>query len=239
MAEPQSNAYKNERRQKAKIITREALFVHEYIRTKYEDIYNEAAAFYNEINKMHARKPDLRKSLEFRVWKNQIAAAKGQPQTRIPRPKEHYYNRTQYRDITIVPPTKKPKEKRVPNNLLTANLNIPLIAIPQHTATKGIVNDQATEPPAVDTVPIRTADSAITDEIANDDLLIDPSITDELMPEMVAQIIRDLQADPSIKDLMDGIENTLGIENTEEEIPELQIDLPEPTDYLEEEMMCW
>ena len=237
MAESQSNAYKNERRQKTKIITREALFVHEYVKTKYEDIYNEAAAFYNEINKMHARKPDLRKSLEFRVWKNKIAAAKGQPQTYIPRPKEHYYNRTQYTDITIVPPTKKPKEKRVLNNLLTANLNIPLI--PQHIATKGIVNDQATEPPAVDTVPTRTADSAITDEIANDDLLIDPSITDELMPETVAQIIRDLQADPSIKDLMDGIENTLGIQNTEEEIPELQIDLPEPTDYLEEEMMWW
>ena len=237
MAEPQSNTYKNERRNQARIITREALFVSEYIKIKYEDTYNEAAAFYNEINKMHARKPDLRKSLEFRVWKNRMAAAKGQPQTHIPRPKEHYYNRTQYRDITLVPPTGKPKEKRMPNNLLTANLNIPLLSIPQHATTKGIVNDQATEPPAVDTVPIQTAlmqegDQTATPSI-NDDLLIDPSITDELMPEIVAQIINDLQADPSIKDLLGDIDNI------EEEIPELQIDLPEPTDYLEEEMMRW
>ena len=85
MAESQSNAYKNERRQKAKIITREALFVHEYVKTKYENIYVEAAKLYNEINKSHPRKPDLRKSLEFRVWKNQIAASKGQPQAPIPR----------------------------------------------------------------------------------------------------------------------------------------------------------
>ena len=224
MAESQSNAYKNEKRQKAKIITREALFVHEYVKTKYENIYVEAAKLYNEINKSHPRKPDLRKSLEFRVWKNQIAASKGQPQAPIPRPKEHYYIRTKYSDITINPPAEKSKQNRMPGQLLTANLNIPLISIPpQHTEP----------PPTIDTVPPRAADPAITDEIANDGILIEPSITDELMPEMVDQIIRDLQADPTIRDLL----NDIG--NTEEEIPDLQIDLPELPDYLEEEMMWW
>ena len=228
MAESQSNAYKNERRQKAKIVTREALFVHEYVKTKYENIYVEAAKLYNEINQMHPRKPDLRKSLEFRVWRNQVAASKGQPQTPIPRPKEHYYNRTQYSDINITQTTGKPKEKRMAGKLLTANLNIPLISMPQQPAE-----------PTTDTVPIPAADSASTDEI-DDMLLMDQSITDELMPEMVDQIIRDLQADPTIREMMNDIENTYGFENTEEGIPELEVDLPELPDYLGEEMdMCW
>ena len=228
MAESQSNAYKNERRQKAKIVTREALFVHEYVKTKYENIYVEAAKLYNEINQMHPRKPDLRKSLEFRVWRNQVAASKGQPQMHIPRPKEHYYNRTQYSDINITQTTGKPKEKRMPGKLLTANLNIPLISMPQQPAE-----------PTTDTVPIPAADSASTDEI-DDVLLMDQSITDELMPEMVDQIIRDLQADPTIREMMNDIENTYGFENTEEGIPELEVDLPELPDYLGEEMnMVW
>ena len=228
MAESQSNAYKNERRQKAKIVTREALFVHEYVKTKYENIYVEAAKLYNEINQMHPRKPDLRKSLEFRVWRNQVAASKGQPQMHIPRPKEHYYNRTQYSDINITQTTGKPKEKRMTGKLLTANLNIPLISMPQQPAE-----------PTTDTVPIPAADSASTDEI-DDMLLMDQSITDELMPEMVDQIIRDLQADPTIREMMNDIENTYGFENTEEGIPELEVDLPELPDYLGEEMnMVW
>ena len=234
MAEPQSNAYKNERRQKARILTREALFVHEYVKTKYENIYVEAAKLYNEINQTHPRKPDLRKSLEFRVWRNQVAASKGQPQTPIPRPKEHYYNRIQYSDINITQTTGKPKEKRMVGKLLTANLNIPLISMPQQPAEP--TTDTVPIPAATDTVPIPAAGPASTDEI-DDMLLMDSSITDELMPEMVDQIIRDLQADPTIREMMNDIENTYGIENTEEGIPELEVDLP---DYLGEEMdMCW
>ena len=240
MAESQSNAYKNERTIQAKILTREALFVNEYLQTKYENIYNEAAAFYNEINKKYDRKPDLRKTIEFRSWKNRMAAAKGQPEAHIPRPKLYLYNRTQYRDITIFPSTEMPKEKRMPNNLLTMNLNIPLMSIPQHSTTKGIViqkDDQSTDPPAVDSVSTETVmqegDQVAIPFVDEDDLLIDPSITDELMPEIVAKIINDLQSDPCIKDLMDGIENI------EEELPELEIDLPEPNDPLEEESVFW
>ena len=245
MAEPKSNAYKNERRNKAKILTREALFVNEYLQTKYKNIYNEAAGFYNRLNKQYAKKPDLRKTLEFRIWKNQIAAAKGQPATYIPRPKVYVYNRTQYKDIVISPPVEKPKEKHNIPNLLTPSLNIPLMAIPQHDTANGIViqeDHQPTDPPAVDsistsTTTIQEGDQVAIPVISEDDLLIDPSITDELMPEIVAQIIHDLQSDPSTKDLMDSIENL------EQEIPELEIDPGilelEMDDRLEEESVFW
>ena len=229
--ETQSNAYKNERRNKAKILTREALFVNEFLQTKYKNIYNEAAGFYNRLNKQYDKKPDLRKTLEFRRWKNQVAAAKGQPAAHIPRPKIYTYNRTQYKDIVISPPDEKPKE--IPNtlNLLTPSLNIPLMAIPQHQTANGIViqeDPQPTDPPAGALSIIQEGDQVATPVISEDDLLIDPSITDELMPEIVAQIIQDLQSDPSVKDMMDSIQNL------EQEIPELEIDLPGPDDPLEE-----
>ena len=241
MAESQSNAYKNERRIQARILTREALFVNEYLQTKYKNIYNEAAGFYNRLNKQYAKKPDLRKTLEFRLWKNQIAAEKDQPVTHIPRPKQYSYNRMQYKDISILPPTEMSKEKRNTANLLTASLNIPLMAIPQHDTANGIViqeDHQPTDPPAVDSISTRTTviqedDQVATPVISEDDLLIDPSITDELMPEIVAQIIHDLQSDPSIRTMMDSIENL------EQEIPELEIDLPGPDDRLEEESVFW
>ena len=256
MAKAQSNAYKNERRNQAKILTREALFINEYLQTKYKNIYNEAATFYNEINKKYAKKPDLRRTTEFRLWKNCVTAAKGQPVANIPRQKQYSYNRTQYRDIAITPSTEMPKENRNPNNLLTMCLNIPLIPMPQHNTTNGIVmqkDDQSTDPPAVDQVSpeilgkiindsvstetvMQEGDQTATPIIDEDDLLIDPSITDELMPEIVAKIINDLQSDPCMKDLMDGVENNI---NIEEELPELEIDLPEPNDPLEEESVFW
>ena len=261
----QANAYKNQKRNQAKILTREALFVNEYLQAKYENIYIEAAAFYNQLNKKYDRKPDLRKTNEFRLWKNQMAAAKGQPQTKIPRPKEYTYNRTQYRDITIFPTTQIPKEKPKTSNLLTMNLNIPLMAIPQHSTANGIAiqNDQSTDPPTTDAVTVIQEGDQVPIPFTQDDLLIDPSITDELSDEIVDKIVQDLQSDPSIKDIMDGFEDIQeeaeivdkivqdlqsdpcikdimdGIEDIQEEIPEMELEIDLPNDPLEEESLFW
>ena len=48
---------------------RQALFIAEYVQTKYNDIYIEAAELYNKINVLYPKKPDLTKSLEFKNWK--------------------------------------------------------------------------------------------------------------------------------------------------------------------------
>ena len=37
------------------------MFISEYVRVKYRDIYNEAALLYNQINERHPQKPDLRR----------------------------------------------------------------------------------------------------------------------------------------------------------------------------------
>ena len=46
---------------------REGLFIKEYIRHKYPDVYDEAGSFYNYINKTYPTKKDLRKTDEFKA----------------------------------------------------------------------------------------------------------------------------------------------------------------------------
>ena len=89
MDESQLALYKKEQRRGNRSKTRQAIFINEYVFTKYFDIYQEAAQFYNEINMLYPRKPDLRRTEEFRVWKNSVT---GRPNIRRkPRVKRQPY----------------------------------------------------------------------------------------------------------------------------------------------------
>ena len=69
MATKQINIYKKRIRQANNSRKRQALFIAEYVQTKYNDIYIEAAELYNHINELYPKKPDLTRSDEFRNWK--------------------------------------------------------------------------------------------------------------------------------------------------------------------------
>ena len=69
MATKQINLYKKRIRQANNSRKRQALFIAEYVQTKYNDIYIEAAELYNHINVLYPKKPDLTRSDEFRNWK--------------------------------------------------------------------------------------------------------------------------------------------------------------------------
>ena len=58
---------KNSLRRQYRQTCREALFIKDYIHTKYADAYEEASAFYNYINSMYPTKTDLRKTQEFKA----------------------------------------------------------------------------------------------------------------------------------------------------------------------------
>ena len=58
---------KNSLRRQYRQTCREALFIKDYIHTKYADAYEEACAFYNYINSMYPTKTDLRKTQEFKA----------------------------------------------------------------------------------------------------------------------------------------------------------------------------
>ena len=232
------------------MFAREALFIKEYIKIKYDEIYREAVNMYNTINRDNSTKPDLRKTMEFRCWKNTIAAANNRPLTPVLRQKQRSYERTTYRDIPVdtittspqgiadsphhfrpVSPAKSPSDPRLIGR--TMRLEIPLIqtqALPKPVQPLNTILSETTQ--------------EVTQEVMEEgDQLKDlnPSIIDELSPEIVENIINQLRADPGLKTMMDTIETATEKEQEEidEEIIGLTIDLPELYDPLEEEMMCW
>ena len=214
MANYKSNQYKNERRKITKTLTREGMFISEYVRVKYRDIYNEAALLYNQINERHPQKPDLRRSVEFRMWKNKFAIANGEPLAYIPRPKQYKYATMDHPNITLPEssdPVLKPKENRQTQDQLTGMtmcLNIPLIPIPaQRTIISETViqeGDQTTDPSLPDhitpeSMDEQTTDPSLPDHItpeSMDEQTTDPSLSDHITPESKD----DETLDPSLLD---------------------------------------
>ena len=253
MAVSQSNVYKNQRRNETKVLTRESIFVNEYVKTKYKDIYSEAASLYNHINKKYPQKPDLRKSPEFREWKNSVAASNGQPRTHVPRQKDYKYNRTQYRDMKLITETSR-KESNQLNGSLTMCLNIPLMTSPRIVAEETVTQqpDQPIDPstphqtllvmqegdqhtaPSTPQQPDEPMEPSTPQQTLSVTQQCDPSILDQIPPETIEKIINELRNDPHLKDMMDDVEQRI-----EEEIVGLEVDIPELDDLLEEELQLW
>ena len=86
MAESELNLYKKEQRRDNRSRVRQAVFISEYVFCKYFSIYQEAGQLFNEINIIYPRKPDLRRSTEFRNWKRELQGLPKIPerQTRNP-----------------------------------------------------------------------------------------------------------------------------------------------------------
>ena len=82
MAESELALYKKEKRRENRSKVRQALFVSDYVFYKHFDLYQEAAQLYNQINHLYPRKPDLRRMVEFRAWRNGVT---GQPSIGIDR----------------------------------------------------------------------------------------------------------------------------------------------------------
>ena len=101
MAEYTTNQYKNEKRRQARSLIREGMFISDFVNTKYNSIYQEAAVLYNEINQINPRKPDLRRTNEYRRWKNNIASEHNMPLTPMPRQKKRQFVHVTHRNIPV------------------------------------------------------------------------------------------------------------------------------------------
>ena len=105
MAVSRTAAYKLEKRQYYKTTTREGMFVADFVKTKYPEIYQESATLYNRINQSHPNKPNLRKTIEYRMWKNEIAIANNQPTRPIPRQRNQLNKHLLYPNMPTGPTT--------------------------------------------------------------------------------------------------------------------------------------
>ena len=63
------NAYVKTWRQSRRIQRRKTIFVEEYVRAKFAEVYSEAIDYYSTLDQIHPKKIDLCKTREFRAWR--------------------------------------------------------------------------------------------------------------------------------------------------------------------------
>ena len=197
MATDQINLYKKQIRQANNSKKRQALFIAEYVQVKYFEIYQEAAGLYNKINAMYPKKPDSRKSVEFKNWK---LVESGMPKMRphVPRdPTEQCV----YEGIAI--PQKETIQEIVASVPKKAfQLRIPLMNA-QHISElnndggqQASDEDQQASDQGIDEV-LDEGEQAGEKRYEVDD--IQPSVFGDIPGETVAEIMKQLREDDDIR----------------------------------------
>ena len=220
------------------------MFISEYVQFKYKDVYKEAGTMYNELNKLYPCKPDLRKTKEFRDWKNTMAKADGESPRHIPRGKKKYcYKRTAYwnialdDDVQTTPEAPSHTDDKIAETtcetpLHTANkvmcLNIPLLDASTYRSAQETTLEEGDQP------------TNREDQQMDIDQDMAPSILDGISEETIQKIIDELTADPDLGDIMDDFYQEIhSSEDVQEEIVGLEVDVPELCDPLQEESIFW
>ena len=211
-----------------KSLTRESLFISDYVSVKYKSIHQEAVALYNKINIKNSRKYDLRKTIEYKCWKNTVAEANNMPLTPIPREKKRVLIHREHRNIPVntvdlpvtdlstadisltLPSSESPENP--PENIttdtpllgMTMQLNIPLMQVPTAAA------------PTTEQCPeniLTTACEEITLDEGEQTRALEPTIFDGIPQESMDKIIAELQQDSNLRDIMTDMENTINVED--------------------------
>ena len=276
MAESQLALYKKEQRRQGRSKVRQALFIHDYIFHKYYAIYEEAAQLYNRINEIYPKKPDLRRTEEFKDWKRDVM---GQMKTarRENKKKRHPYVFPSHANIhiakcvdpndsftVIVPPESSNKVMQLriplmhpltgtvteevlePETLQTTRQTVTEEVLEPETlqTTRQTVTEEVLEPETLQTTrqtvteevlepeTLQTTSQTVTEEVLEPKTLqttlqtvteevleegiggLEPSLHEEISPEIIQKIIEELQADPEIRTVMTDIEEKfdLGME---------------------------
>ena len=236
MAASQTDVYKNTKREIAKSLSRQGMFISEYVQFKYKDLYREAGMMYNELNKQYPHKPDLRKTKEFRHWKNEMAKANGERPSYIPREKKYKYKRTAYWDIALEDSESTPEAPSRTSDK-TMCLNIPLLDASNYKPSRQTIIEEGDQ--SANQEDDQSANQE-DDQTADIDQVMAPSILDGIATETIQRIIQELRTDPNLRDIMEDIDQEISTtQDVEEEIIGLEVDLPELYDRLEEELDLW
>ena len=256
MAEKDLNMYKKQKRRESRSKIREAMFVNEYVETKYVHIYKEAAELYNNLNEIYPCKPDLRRTDEFRFWRNDIARERSIPVFRIPRQKQRKFMHTPHRNIPLsqrVDPTtslivlpdvanqnSQPESPQAeteispstPQSPRTQPLHQKVMQLKIPLLTSSQKNSKSLQTPveAIET-PDETLET-VTDEVIQESSdILHPSLIDDVSPEIIDKIIAELREDQELKDVVAEIEQQIEVEEVG-----LDIDIPDLCDPLEDEL---
>ena len=203
------NVYVRNWREGQRTQRRISIFVEEYVREKFNDVYSEALSFYTALDKLYPEKKDLRRTKEFRSWRGALSDGNNNEiLTPVTTLNEGDQNRIHATRIT------HQAEQQLSDNLV---LRIPLL--PRLSTTQTPPRENPTvEIPQLETLPPQLeTQPEITDEITVEipQLETPPEITDEITVEIPPS---QLATPPEI-----GAEFTV-------EMPPLQFETPPETD---------
>ena len=193
----QRNAYVKNWRKTIRKQKRVCYFVEEYVREKYHSVYSEALKFYTALDVLYPQKNDLRKTVEFRRWK-QVLADGNDSETPVIPPDEADQNQSHSID--------EPDQQRGDNMVL----RIPLLPQPSSSQTSPSENLSETPietppeipPPRPLTPPEVGAE--VTVEMPPLGLLAGP----ENIDQRIQEIIEELQNDPDLEGIFDNLQSS-------------------------------
>ena len=224
---------------------RQQAVITDYLRYKHTHIYSEAVAFYEQLNKKHPTKRDLRKTDEYKYWKT-FNTEEGQEQTSKPT----------YTDNLQLKNTEEGQEQ-TSKPIYTDNLQLKNTEEGQEQTSKPIYTDNLQlkiplfqhKPSDTDQILQASVDEirqTVTDHTPKEDIQIrltvteqiveegiQPSIFEDLSPEIMEKLIEDLQAEPALTDLFTTIDQV------EFEQLRMNIDIPTDDNALAIEVSNW
>ena len=228
------------RKERADVKRRESL-VADYVQNKYNDIYVEATQFYNMLNHLHPDKHDLKKTDEYRVWKNNVRRdlipSLFNIHRQAPRPSPSIPDRTeqtQSEHASPSPPSPDRTEQTRPEHAYVDNLQlrIPLMnnitTQRKSTVTTETLETSTEETPAAGDETLKTLTEGTLDPG-----VIEPSLDHQIPHEMIEKIVEELRGDPDLQHIFSTIEEEI-------EFEQLAIDLEIfEHDLLEKELENW
>ena len=234
---------KNDRRRERGAEIRQDTVMIQYIRVKHNAIYAEAVDFYDSLNRKYPHKKDLRKTYEFKDF---IANVKEKPIEQVsdpPSPKalrlrfgeRHILKGNNVMELRIPLMSTKPVTTEIQEDTVTTEIQEDTVTpeIQEDTVTPEIQEDTVTTEIQEDTVTteiiqegtvntVNTEQPWLVDEIIED--TIHPSLLDELDPDLIQQIIDELNAEPDLNNIMTDIEQEIQFEELGMDI---DLDIPE------------
>ena len=178
------NAYVKNWRQKQRVVKRKTIFVHEYVRAKFDKVYAEAMKFYSQLDQTYPDKKDLCRTTEFRKWRENVTKKSTAP--------------TQQSAHEATAPTQQSAHEA------TLVLNIPLLSHPPSTVE--------TTSTASELAPSEIQQSASTPpEIGAETIVEMPPPTpletdDEINDRRIQEILAELRDDPDLNRIFGNVE---------------------------------
>ena len=238
---------KNYARRQHRQEARQALFIKDYVKEKYRDVYEEASAFYNHVNNIYPTKPDIRRTDEFKAIRSGFAFVLKNKNKVLTKPLQvykpitdlseqsfiaHYYPTTETQQSTT-----ETQQSTTETQQSTTETQQPTTETQQPTTeTQTKEKTMQLRIPLLSPSSVTQTQNIITQEIVEENPLtvacnqtipedIHPIFDDEIPQETYEAILRELRQDPDLSKIMDDLD-----------MADFDLDMMDEDDRLEQEL---